>query len=53
MEEKILVMIEQDDYITYFKLNESQCDLLKYLYNNGYLEHADVEFDVDINIVEL
>lgn len=54
MEKKRLVLIEQDGYIAYFKLEESQCVLLKYLWDNGYLdEHTNIEFDVDINIVEL
>jgi hypothetical protein len=54
MKEKRLVMIEQDGCVTYFKLNESQCDLLSYLYRNGYLESIDnIDFYANIEIVEL
>ena len=53
MEEKRLVRIDYYDNVSYFKLNESQCDLLRYLYNNDYLDpEVDFEFDAKINIVE-
>lgn len=53
MEEKRLVMVESNNCITYFKLDKSQCDLLKYLDENGYLEYGtNIDFNADIEIVE-
>jgi len=47
MEKKRLIkVIDGDGSVTYFYLNNSQCDLLEYLYTNDFLRHFEVEFDI-------